>query len=117
MRIQHRMVGDVAIIDLNGKLTLGDGDELLRDKVNRLIQQGQKRLVLNLADVPYMDSAGLGEVVRTYTAALNHRGGLKLLRPTKRVQDLLIITKIWTILEAFESEEDAVRSFPPSAGV
>jgi anti-sigma B factor antagonist len=117
MRIQQRMVGEVAIIDLNGKLTLGDGDELLRDKVNRLIQQGQKKIVLNLADVPYMDSAGLGEVVRTYTTALNHGGGLKLLRPTKRVKDLFIITKIWTILEAFESEDDAIRSFPPSTGV
>jgi anti-sigma B factor antagonist len=116
MQIQQRMVGNVAIIDLTGRLMLGDGDELLRDKVKGLIQQGQKRLVLNLADVSYMDSAGLGEVVRTYTTALNHGGDLKLLRPTKRIQDLLIITKICTILEAFESEEDAVRSFPPSAG-
>ena len=117
MRIQQRMVGDVVIIDLNGNLRLGDGDELLRDMVNRLIQQGQNRLVLNLADVSYMDSAGLGQIVRSYTTALNHGGALKLLRPTQRVKDLFIVTKLWNIFEVFESEEDAVRSFPPSAGV
>jgi len=117
MQIQHRMVGNVAIVDLNGRLMLGDGDDLLRDTVNGLIQHGQKRLVLNLADVPYMDSTGLGTIVRTYTTALNHGGGLKLLRPTQRVKELLTITKLLTILEAFESEEDAVRSFPPLAGV
>ena len=116
MRIQQRMVGDVAIIDLTGRLMLREGDELLRDKVKSLIQQGQKRFVLNLADVPYMDSAGLGEVVCTYTTALKQGGDLKLLRPTKRVKDLLTITKLLTILGVFESEEDAVRSFPPSAG-
>jgi anti-sigma B factor antagonist len=111
------MVGHVTIVDLNGRLMLGDGDDLLQDKVKGLIQQGQKRLVLNLADVPYMDSTGLGTIVRAYTTALSHGGGLKLLRPTRRVKDLLTITKLLTILEAFESEEDAVRSFPPSPGV
>ena len=116
MRIQQRMVGDVAIIDLTGRLMLREGDELLRDKVKSLIQQGQKRFVLNLADVPYMDSTGLGTIVRAYTTALSHGGGLKLLRPTKRVKDLLIITRLSTILGVFESEEDAVRSFSPSAG-
>jgi anti-sigma B factor antagonist len=115
MRIQQRMVGDVAIIDLNGKLTLGEGDQLLRDTVNRLIQQGQKRLVLNLADVPYMDSTGLGEVVRSYVTALNQGGGLKLVHPTKRVQDLFFIAKISTFFGVFESEEDAIRSFGASA--
>ena len=116
MRIQQRMVGDVAIIDLTGRLMLREGDELLRDKVRSLIQQGQKRFVLNLADVPYMDSAGLGEVVCTYTTALKQGGDLKLLRPTKHVKELLIITRLSTILGVFESEEDAVRSFSPSAG-
>jgi anti-sigma B factor antagonist len=117
MRIQHRVVGEVAIIDLDGRLTLEDGCDLLRDTVNRLIQQGRAKIVLNLPNLPYVDSAGLGEIVRTYTSALHHGGGMKLLRPTKRVKDLLIITKIWPILEAFDSEEDAVRSFPTSAGV
>jgi len=116
MRIQQRLVGNVAIIDLTGRLMLREGDELLRDKVKSLIQQGQKRFVLNLADVPYMDSAGLGEVVCTYTTALKQGGDLKLLRPTKHVRDLLTITRLSTILGVFESEEDALRSFPPSAG-
>ncbi len=117
MRIQQRMVGEVVIIDLSGRLTLGDGAELLRDTVNRLIEQGQTKIVLNLADLLYMDTTCLGEVVRTYVTTLNRGGGLKLLRPTKRIEDLLNIAGIRNILEAFESEEDAVRSFPPSPGV
>jgi anti-sigma B factor antagonist len=116
MRIQHRMVGDVAIIDLMGNLKLGDGVELLRGEVNRLIKQDQTWLVLNLAGVPYMDSTGLGEVVRTYTTALTHGGGLRLVRPTQRVRQLLIVARVYQVLGVFESEEDAVRSFPPSAG-
>ena len=67
MQIHQRQVGDVMLIDVVGKMTLGEGDELLRDKVNSLIQQGHRKLVLNLAEVPYIDSAGLGEIVRTYT--------------------------------------------------
>ena len=117
MQIRHRIVGEVAIIDLNGRLALGDGDELLRDKVKGLIQQGENRLVLNLTDVPYMDSTGLGALIYSYTTAVNHGGNLKLLRPTNRVKELLIITKIYKVIETFDSEEDAVRSFPPSAGV
>ena len=116
MQIHQRSVGDVTIIDMGGKMTLGEGDELLRDKVNSLIQQGQKRIVLNLADVPYIDSAGLGEIVRTYTTVSRNGGSLKLLSLTKRIQDLLSITKLLTVFETFESEADAVRSFSTSAG-
>ena len=116
MHIQQRSVGDVTIIDMSGKMTLGEGDELLRDKVNSLIQQGQKRIVLNLAEVPYIDSAGLGEIVRTYTTVSRNGGSLKLLNLTKRIQDLLSITKLLTVFETFESEADAVRSFSTSAG-
>ena len=111
MQIHQRSVGDVTIIDLNGKMTLGEGDELLRDKVNSLIQQGQKKLVLNLAEVPYIDSAGLGEIVRTYTTVSRQGGALKLLNLTKRIQDLLAITKLLTIFETFDTEADAVKSF------
>ncbi len=111
MQIHQRSVGDVVIIDLNGKMTLGEGDELLRDKVNSLIQQGQKRLVLNLAEVPYIDSAGLGEIVRTYTTVSRQGGALKLLSLTKRIQDLLAITKLLTVFETFDSEADALKSF------
>jgi anti-sigma B factor antagonist len=111
MQIHQRSVGDVVIIDLNGKMTLGEGDELLRDKVNSLIQQGHKRLVLNLAEVPYIDSAGLGEIVRTYTTVSRQGGALKLLSLTKRIQDLLAITKLLTVFETFDAEADAVKSF------
>jgi anti-sigma B factor antagonist len=111
MQIHQRTVGDVTIIDLNGKMTLGEGDELLRDKVNSLISQGQKKLVLNLAEVPYIDSAGLGEIVRTYTTVSRQGGALKLLSLTKRIQDLLAITKLLTIFETFDTEDEAVKSF------
>lgn len=116
MQIHQRSAGDVTIIDLSGKLTLGEGDELLRDKVNSLVQQGQKKLVLNLAGVPYIDSAGLGEIVRTYTTVSRQGGALKLLSLTKRIQDLLAITKLLTIFETFDTEADAVKSFS-STGV
>jgi anti-sigma B factor antagonist len=115
MQIHQRTVGDVTIVDLNGKMTLGEGDELLRDKVNSLVQQGQKKIILNLAEVPYIDSAGLGEVVRTYTTVSRQGGSLKLLSLTKRIQDLLAITKLLTVFETFENEQDAIKSF--GAGV
>jgi anti-sigma B factor antagonist len=113
MHIHERAVGDVTIIDVNGRMTLGEGQELLRDKVNSLIQQGQKKLVLNLAEVPYIDSAGLGEIVRTYTTVSHQGGALKLLNLTKRIQDLLAITKLLTVFETFDAEADAVGSFGP----
>jgi anti-sigma B factor antagonist len=111
MQIHQRVVGDVLIIDLNGKMTLGEGDAMLREKVNSLIQQGHKKLVLNLGDVPYIDSAGLGEIVRTYTTVSRQGGALKLLNLTKRIQDLLAITKLLTVFETFDTEADAVKSF------
>jgi anti-sigma B factor antagonist len=113
MHIHERAIGDVTIIDVNGRMTLGEGQELLRDKVNSLIQQGQKKLVLNLAEVPYIDSAGLGEIVRTYTTVSHQGGALKLLNLTKRIQDLLAITKLLTVFETFDAEADAVGSFGP----
>jgi len=111
MQIDERKVGDVTILDLKGKLTLGDGDELLRNKINGLVQAGVKKIVLNLGEVPYIDSAGLGEVVRTYTTVKKQDGMLKLLNLTKRIQDLLSITKLLTVFDVFENEPDAVRSF------
>jgi anti-sigma B factor antagonist len=111
MQIDERKVGGVTILDLKGKMTLGDGDELLRNKVNGLVQAGTKKVVLNLGDVPYIDSSGLGEVVRTYTTVSRQGGALKLLNLTKRIQDLLAITKLLTVFETFESEDEAVKSF------
>jgi len=117
MQIEERSVGDVIVLDLKGKNTLGEGDELLKDKVNSLVNQGHKKIVLNLADVPYIDSAGLGEVVRTYTTVSRQGGSLKLLNLTKRITDLLSITKLLTVFETFDSENEAVRSFSASAKV
>ena len=111
MQIEERTVGDVLILDVKGRITLGEGDELLKDKVNSLVNQGHRKIVLNLADVPYIDSAGLGEIVRTYTTVSRQGGKLKLLNLTKRIQDLLAITKLLTVFETYESENDAVQSF------
>lgn len=113
MQMNERHVGDVAIIDLNGRLTLGEGDELLRDKVNSLVQQGQKHIVVNLSQVSYMDSAGIGELVRSYTTVTRRGGALKLLGLTKRVSDLLAITKLLTVFDCYDTEKEALASFGP----
>ena len=117
MQIEERNFGDVKVLDLKGKITLGEGDELLKDKVNSLVNQGNRKIVLNLAEVPYIDSAGLGEIVRTYTTVSRQGGSLKLLNLTQRITDLLSITKLLTVFETFESENDAIRSFSASAKV
>jgi anti-sigma B factor antagonist len=111
MHIDERVVGDVTVLDLKGKITLGDGDEALKDKVHSLLNQDRKRILLNLADVPYIDSAGLGAVVRTYTTVSRDGGKLKLINLTKRITDLLAITKLLTVFETYESEQDALNSF------
>ena len=111
MQIDERVVDGVTILDLKGKMTLGEGDELLKDKINSLLQQDKKQLLLNLENVPYIDSAGLGEIVRTYTTVSRQGGKLKLLNLTKRITDLLSITKLLTVFDTYDSEADAVRSF------
>ena len=111
MQIEERPTGDVIVLDLKGKMTLGEGDELLKDKINSLVHQGQRKLVLNLEGVPYIDSAGLGEIVRTYTTISRQGGSMKLLNLTKRITDLLSITKLLTVFETYDNEADAVRSF------
>ena len=117
MEIEERSAADVTLLDLKGKMTLGEGDELLKDKINSLAMQGRRKIVLNLADVPYIDSAGLGEIVRTYTTISRQGGQLKLLNLTKRIEDLLSITKLLTVFETYDNEADAVRSFSSSARV
>jgi anti-sigma B factor antagonist len=117
MQIDERAIGDVMVLDLKGRITLGEGDELLKDKVNSLVNQGHRKVVLNLAEVPYIDSAGLGEIVRTYTTVSRQGGSLKLLNLTKRITDLLSITKLLTVFETFDSEQDAIKSFSASAKV
>jgi anti-sigma B factor antagonist len=111
MQIEQRAVGSVTILDLKGKITLGEGDEALKDKINSLILQGHKQILLNFGDVPYIDSAGLGEIVRTYTTVSRQGGQLKLVNLTKRITDLLSITKLLTVFETFDNEPEALKSF------
>jgi anti-sigma B factor antagonist len=111
MQIEERIVGDVTILDLKGKITLGEGDEALKDKINSLTLQNRRLILLNLEGVPYIDSAGLGEVVRTYTTVSRQGGQLKLVNLTKRITDLLSITKLLTVFETFDSEPEALQSF------
>src|SRR5437870_1771579 len=111
MQIEERIVGNVTILDLKGKITLGEGDEALKDKINSLIQQDRKRILLNLEGVPYIDSAGLGEIVRTYTTVSRQGGQLKLVNLTKRITDLLSITKLLTVFETFDNEQEALKTY------
>ena len=111
MQIEERVVGNVTILDLKGKVTLGEGDEVLKDKINSLIHQDRKRILLNFADVPYIDSAGLGEIVRAYTTVSRQGGQLKLVNLTKRITDLLSITKLLTVFETFDVEAEALKSY------
>ena len=111
MTVSERSVGDVTILDVSGNVTLNDGAEQVRDKVRSVLHQGRKHLLVNLAKVSYMDSAGLGELVQAYSAAAKAGGKLKLVSPTKRLQDLLVITKLATVFDSFDDEAAAVASF------
>jgi anti-sigma B factor antagonist len=112
MQLEERVVGDVAIVKVSGDITLNrGGDVLLKDKVQSLLQQGYTKLVLDLSSVPYVDSAGLGELVQAYATTRNRGGALKLHGITKRLQDLLIVTKLLTVFEVFDNEAEAVASF------
>ena len=112
MTVSERSVGNVTIIDVLGNVTLNDGAEQVRDKVRSVLQQGQKNLLVNLSKVSYMDSAGLGELVQAYSTVAKQAGKLKLVSPTKRLQDLLVITKLATVFDSFDDETAAVNSFP-----
>ena len=112
MQIEERVVNGVTILDLKGKITLGEGDEALKEKINELVHKNSKKILLNLEGVPYIDSAGLGEIVRTYTTVSRQGGQLKLLNLTKRITDLLAITKLLTVFETFDSESEALKSYP-----
>ena len=112
MHMTERTTGDVVVIDVSGKVTLGDGgDTMLKDKLRSLVQQGRSKLLLNLADVSYVDSAGLGAIVQCYTTVTNQGGALKLVHVTKRIKDLLAITKLITVFETFDNEAEAITSF------
>ena len=111
MTITERKGGDVTILDVEGKILLGEGDVQLKRKIDELIERNETKLLLNLANVPYMDSGGLGEIVRSYTTVKRAGGELKLLNATKRISDLLTITKLITVFEIFEDEAAAIKSY------
>jgi anti-sigma B factor antagonist len=111
MEISERKSGHVTILDVSGKITLGDGDAILKDKLHSLVHQGRKDVLLNLGQVQYVDSAGLGAIVSAYTTMTREGGSLKLLGITKRLQDLLTITKLLTVFDTFDSEDEALRSY------
>ena len=106
-----REINGIVIIDLSGRITLGEGSAMLRRMIHDLLQKGQKRIVLNLADVNYIDSSGIGELVSGFTTARNHGGELKLLHLTKKVHDLLQITKLYTVFDVHSDERAAAASF------
>ena len=111
MNIGERTVEGVTVLDLKGKMLIGEGDELLRETINELVEGGKTKILLNLAEVPYVDSAGLGEIVRCYTAVSRKNGKLKLVNLTKRLEDLLSITKLLSVFETYKAEEEAVKSY------
>ena len=112
MQLEQRMAGNVAIITVNGDITLNKGgDVLLKDKVQSLIQQGTKNLVIDLGGGSYVDSAGLGQLVQAYATTKNKGGALKLLNVTKRLKDLVVVTKLLTVFDTFDDEKAALASF------
>ena len=111
MDINKRHIDDITILDLQGKLTIDAGAEVLRDTVTSIIFQGDRKIVLNLAGVPYMDSGGLGELVRCSLIVKREKGAIKLVNLTSRITDLLTITKLLTIFDTFASESAALDSF------
>jgi anti-sigma B factor antagonist len=111
LKLSVRQVGEVTVIDAAGRMTLGEGSIDFRDKVRTLSQTGHSQLLLNLGEVNYIDSSGIGELVSAYTSVANASGTLKLLNLTKRIQDLLQITKLYTVFEIFDDETAAIRSF------
>jgi len=110
MVLNARRLDDVVIMDLSGRITMGEGTLIVRDQIKKLLDAGDRKFLLNLSDVDYIDSSGLGELVTSFTTVRNQGGQLKLLNLTRRVQDLLQITKLLTVFEVFDSESEALKS-------
>jgi anti-sigma B factor antagonist len=112
LNMKERQAGDVTVLDMDGKITIGEGSVALRSAIRRLLEEGKKKVLLNLAGVGYIDSSGIGELVSSYTAIEVKGGGqLKLLNLTQKLQDLLTITKLLTVFDVYESEADALNGF------
>jgi anti-sigma B factor antagonist len=110
MVVRARRLDDVVILDLSGRITIGEGTLVLRSHIQKLLAAGDRKFLLNLADVDYIDSSGLGELVTSFTTVRNHEGRLKLLNLTRRVQDLLQITKLLTVFDVFNNETEALKT-------
>src|SRR3954464_10361626 len=111
LNVSERQSGDVTILDMDGKITIGEGSVALRTSIRRLLEEGKKKILLNLARVSYIDSSGIGELVSSYTAINKDGGELKLLNLTQKLQDLLTITKLLTVFDVYESEAEALASY------
>ncbi len=111
MKANNRQVNGVTIVDMSGRITLGEGSVVLREAVKELLAKGQKKILLNLGDVSYIDSSGIGELVSAFTSVRNQGGELKLLKLTKKVHDLLQITKLYTVFDIKDDEAAAVQAF------
>ncbi len=111
LEINERKVGNIIILDLIGKITIGDGSNLLRDQVNQLLEKNEREIILNFAETTYIDSSGIGELISRHTTTKNQSGHLKLLKLPKKIRDLLTVTRLLHIFETFEDEQEAVSSF------
>ena len=111
LNLNERQAGDVTVLDMSGKITIGEGSVALRTAIRRLLEEGKKRILLTLAGVSYIDSSGIGELVSSYTAINKEGGQLKLLNLTQKIKDLLTITKLLTVFDVYENEADALNSF------
>jgi anti-sigma B factor antagonist len=111
MKFSTRKIGDVIIIDVEGKILLGEGDNEIKQTVDDFLKQGHKKILLNLAKVPYLDSTGLGEIIRCFTTLRKNGGDFKLLSPNKRIMDLLSITKLLDVFDSYDNESSAMMSF------
>jgi anti-sigma B factor antagonist len=117
MQLEERIVGNVAIVKVTGDITLNTGGDVqLKDKVQSLLHQGHGHLVVDLSGVSYIDSAGLGQLVQAYATTKNRGGSLKLLNVTKRLRDLLVVTKLLTVFDTYDSEASALASFGSASG-
>lgn len=111
MDIKERVVNGVSVLDLSGKIVLGEGDGQVRERIKDLLSDGQKKILLNLGDVTYVDSAGLGALISSYTTTKREGAQLKLVNLTKRIQDLLAITKLITVFDTYDTEQEALESY------
>jgi len=111
VKLNTRQVGDVSVVDVAGRITLGEGSSAVRDAMRDMVSKSQKKILLNLGEVSYIDSSGIGELVSGFTTVTNSGGQLKLLNLTQRVGDLLQVTKLLTVFDVYESQEKAIKAF------